>query len=94
MFSVNHSILLHKLLKYNICVFLFSSYLDNETERAGSNTSDLLPITFGLPQNSILGPILFNIFINDLLDTDEDINVVSYADDLQIMISDSTNNIL
>ena len=41
----------------------------------------------------MLGPILFNIIINDIFDTYEDINGVSYAYDLQITMSDSTNNI-
>ena len=70
-------------------LIILACYLDNKLQSAiaCSYTSDPLPI------NSILGPFLFNIFVNDLLDTDEDINGVSYANDLQTMISHSTNNI-
>ena len=39
-----------------------------------------------------MSPILFNIFINYILDTDKDINELFYAENLQIMILDPRNN--
>ena len=44
-------------------------------------------ITFGVPQGSILGPILFTIFVNDLSETINDCEVVQYADDTQFIHS-------
>ena len=66
--SVNHKILLNKLIKYNIDTFWFSSYLDNRTQsvKAGSHISEPLLIIFDVSQGSILGPILFLILMKTI----------------------------
>ena len=59
------------------------SYLKNRTQttKVGSSFSELLNIIYGVPQGSILGPLLFIIYICDLFIVNKDVNFSSYADD-------------
>lgn len=88
--TVDHEILLEKLFYYGINGIehnWFKSYLSNRNQFVHLNdcSSDLLPINCGVPQGSILGPILFLRYVNDAQVIMKSIHLVKYADDMNLL---------
>ena len=90
--SIRHDILLSKLqsLDFSQCALdWFQSYLSDRQQcvRIGDAVSKVLPLEFGVPQGSILGPVLFTIYVNDLLNVPKRCISASYVDDCKLYMS-------
>ena len=84
--TLDHNILLHKLKYYGIegtALRLFESYLNERQQYVDldGTTSNNNRILTGVPQGSILGPLLFIIYINDIAQSSKHFNFIIYADD-------------
>lgn len=89
--SLHHNILLDKLETNGIrgvAKSLIRSYLSNRCQSVyiNENSSSFLPLTRGVPQGSILGPLMFNVYINDIVQLDTTVKYVIYADDSTIIL--------
>ena len=81
-----HELLIAKLHAYRVDISslkLLHSYLTKQKQRLKLNCTYSLwsEILFGVPQRSILGPLLFNIFPCDLFQFFPDVDIANYADD-------------
>ena len=84
--TLNHEVLLRKLEHYGIRglpLELLRSYLTGRKQKVavGGEESEYLPIDIGVPQGSVLGPLLFIIYVNDIINASPKDKIGLYADD-------------
>ena len=97
--SISHSLLISKLKAYGFTestVNLIRSYLCDRLQRVkiGNTYSDWKTVQHGVPQGSILVPLLFNLFINDLTYSVDDAKLRLYADDTTLNLSHPNQDVL
>ena len=98
--SISHEILIEKLKCLGFdgtSTQLIRSYLKDRTQKVvfSGNESDWILLNRGVPQGTVLGPILFNIYVNDLHRVIDSVNcqVIQYADDTFLYSSHTNENI-
>lgn len=96
---VQHNVLLSKLYRYGVrgvSLDWIRSFLASRKQfvSISSTKSSYRSVSMGVPQGSILGPILFLFYTNDMDNIDSSANFIRYADDTNILVSDKDENTL
>ena len=92
--TLNHKILIKKLEHYGIrgdAKKWFENYLHNRIQivKYNGTQSDEMTLKSGVPQGSVLGPLLFLLYINDIQNCSKLISIILFADDTNILYSHS-----
>ena len=93
--TVNHEILYVKLAHYGFrghCLKFIQSYLSDRQQYSSVNgcNSDIKSINYGVPQGSVLGPLLFLLYMNDIKNCINEESIKLFADDTAIFDHDSS----
>ena len=92
---MDHAILMHTLGKHNnlgLPQGWFNSYIENRNMyvQLSSHNSAEMPLTRGVPQGSVLGPLLFNIYYGDVVKLFCPADITLFADDTALVSSAAT----
>ena len=90
--TVNHGIFLEKLQHYGIhsnCLSWYQSHLSGQTQMVSfkDTLSSTAPIALRVPQGSILGPLLFMVYVNDMCNSSDILEFLLFADDTNVFVS-------
>ena len=94
--TIDHTIMLHKLHHYGIrgtAFEWFKSYLSGRSQQVEISDrvlSDINFLNYSIPQGSILGPLLFIIYVNDFSSCLHYSSSVSFADDTSVLLSEKS----
>ena len=89
--SIRHDLMLRKLRKSGVfesaCAW-FESYLSQRQQvvKFQNTVSDPLPLTVGVPRGSIMGPVLFTLYVNDLFRVPKHCEPLGYVDDTKLFL--------